>query len=150
MTDIALIRQTDGSYSIDFENGDFKLVEGFDTLITLILFSDARAPANRVPNPEHRRGWIGDLASRVQGRTFGSLLWLLDQKRLTQDTLNESINFAQIALNILVQDGICSAVAVDGEIVPRSGIRLTILITSNIGVTTTHYVELWEITGSDN
>lgn len=149
MTDISIETNENGSFTIDFENGDFKLTQGFDSLIRNILFSDARAPEDRVLIPEKRRGWMGDLASRVEGRNSGSLLWLLDQGRLDSTTLNESIIFSQQALNILVEDGFCNNVEVTGAIVPRSGIRLTIIITSLIGETTNHYVNLWRQTGDN-
>jgi len=147
MADIKLITTVTGEYTIGFENGDFILDQGFETSILLSLLLDARATDDRVLVPENRRGWMGDVASKVDGRTFGSLLWLVDQRVLNTETLNDSINFAQLANNWFLEDGVAKAIAVTGSIIPSAGIRLEIAITSDSGNTTNHYVNLWEVTG---
>lgn len=147
MIDIKLTQDESGAYDLTIADGDFEGVDGFDTAINVSLFSDARAPQDRVSVPEKRRGWMGDLNSPVVGRLLGSLLWLLKQRRLTQDTLNDAVSFANDALNWFVQDGIAQNVTVTGAIVPRQGIALTIVITTLDGRTDTHYVPLWEVTG---
>ncbi len=145
--DAKLITNDSGSFTIGITNGDLTPEDGFDTAINLSLFSDARANEDQVTVPENRRGWMADLVSPVTDRLFGSLLWLLNQRRNNQDTLNQSINSAQLALNWFVDDGLAIQIEVSGEIIPRSGIRLTIIITSVSGNVSTHYVNLWENTG---
>ena len=147
MIDIKLTQDESGAFDLTITDGDFEGVEGFDTALNLSLLTDARAPQDRVSAPEKRRGWMGDLNSPVDGRLLGSLLWLLKQRRLTQDTLNDAVSFASDALNWFVQDGIAQNVTVTGAIVPRQGIALTIVITTLDGRTDTHYVPLWEVTG---
>lgn len=145
--DIKAVLNSENDYSLGIESGDFVPEDGFDTAIAMLLLTDARAEPSQVAVPERRRGWPGDLASPVANRTLGSWLWLVDQARLTADTLNRSINYAQLALNPLIEDNHAKSVVVTGEIVPRSGIALTIIITSVSGTTSTHYVKLWELTG---
>lgn len=147
MIDIKLTQDEFGAFDLTIVDGDFEGVEGFDTALNLSLFSDARAPENKVALPENRRGWMGDLNSPVPDRLIGSLLWLLNQRRLTQDTLNDAVSFTRDALNWFVVDGIARDVTVTGVIVPRQGIALTIVITTLDGRTDTHYVPLWEATG---
>ena len=135
-------------YTMRIQDGDFIPDDGFDTVIYMSLLTDARATEDQVAVPENRRGWPGNLVSPVEDRQLGGWLWLVDQSRLTPDTLNRAINYAQLSLNHLVEDGLAKSVVVSGEIVPRSGIQLIIVITSVSGVTSTHYVNLWGNTGN--
>jgi phage gp46-like protein len=145
--DAALIKNSDGDFTIGIENGDLKIENDFDTMINLYLFSDMRAPSDLISVPENRRGWPGDLVSPVNGRKFGSLLWLVEQKKLTPNTLNATVNYAQLALRPIVSDNQAKNIKVLGIIVPRFGIQLEIIITATNGEITTHYIKLWEQTG---
>lgn len=149
MTDIKAIQTEDGGWTLGITGSDLTPEDGFDTAIAMSLFTDARAPDNSVAIPEKRRGWMANLESPVEGRQIGSLLYLVDQSRLTQDTLNESVNYAQLALNWFVEDFIANLVVVSGEIVPRSGIRLKVVFTAKSGSVSTHYFNLWENTGKN-
>jgi phage gp46-like protein len=146
--DIKAFINDNNQVSVNFNDGDFTEEDGFDTAILISLLTDARAPDDRVLIPEKRRGWMGDLESPVENRSLGGFLWLIDQRRLTVDTLNDSINFAQLALNWFVEDGIAKSVTVSGDIIVKKGIQLLIVITSILGKTSSHYVNLWELTGN--
>lgn len=146
--DVKIIKDENDKFTIGITNGDLTPENAFDTPINMSLFIDARAPADLVVSPEKRRGWLGNTVSLVEGRQLGSLLWLVDQSRLIPDTLNKNINFAQLSLNWFVEDGIAKSVKVGGTIIPRKGVQLDIEITSLSGVTTNHYVNLWELTGN--
>lgn len=150
MSDLKLVQGPDGVFDLVIEDGNFVIEDGFDTSIFVSLLSDARAPEDKVVLPENRRGWQGNLVSPVEGRELGGLLWLTEQRRLTQDTLNETIDYARKSLNWFVEDGIATSVDVVGVIVPRSGITLIITITALNGQTETHYINLWEVTGNVN
>jgi phage gp46-like protein len=145
--DIELTQDTFGNFDVTLENGDLKGENGFDTAIWVSLFTDARAPESKVTIPENRRGWIGNLVSPVENRELGGLLWLAEQRRLTQDTLNEIIDYARKSLQWFVEDEIAVNIEVTGVIVPKQGIRLQIDIEAPSGNTKTHYVPLWELTG---
>jgi phage gp46-like protein len=144
-TDIKLTQQNNGRYDFTVANGDLEGVEGFDTALQTSLFTDARAPGNKVLKPEDRRGWIGNILN--DERELGSLLWLVEQRRLTQDTLNETVDYARKSLQWLTDDGIAKNVEVSGSIIIQSGIQLNIIITAPDGRTNIHYVPLWELTG---
>lgn len=148
--DIALTKDKYGQFDIAIENGDLKATDGLDTAIWVSLFTDARASAEQIFIPEDRRGWLGNLGSPVENRQLGSFLWLAEQRRLNQGTLNEIVDYARKALQWMVEDEICINVSVTGEIVPPFGIQLNIDITSKEGVTETHYVKLWEFTANGN
>lgn len=147
MIDVELTQDEYGRFDIDIENGDLAHEDGFETAIWVSLFTDARAPSSKVTLPEARRGWVGNTVSTVIGRDLGSLLWIAEQRRMNQDTVNEIVGYVQSALNWFVDDGLAARVEVSGEIVATYGIRLFIEITSPNGSTTNQYVNLWELTG---
>lgn len=148
MSDSKIKIKSNGRYTLDISNGDLTSEDAMDTAIHMSLGTDARAPEDSVLIPERRRGWLGDTVSPVQGRSLGGLIWLVDQKRLTQTNLNLSVNYAQLALNWFIEDGLAKSVVVTGEIIPKLGNRLKIIITYNNGDISTHYVKLWELTGN--
>lgn len=147
MIDVKVVQGTNGLFDIPIENGDLAGVDGFDTMIYVLLLTDARAPDSIVSKPENRRGWIGNLVSPVPDRDLGGLLWLTDQRRLNQGALNEVIDYARKSLNPIVEDGLAISIVVTGEIIPLQGIKLKITINTPDGNTVTHYVPLWEVTG---
>ena len=146
MIDLLLTQDNNGVFDLSVADGDLASTDGLDTAIWESIFSDQRAPESKVPLPQNRRGWLGDLNSPVEGRLYGSLLWLLDQRRLTQDALNEGISSLQDALQWIQDDGLAQNVTVTGELVPRSGIALTAIITTLDGKVESHYIPLWEAT----
>lgn len=145
-TDIKIEQQLDTSFDVSIVDGDLACTRGFETAIWTSLLTDARASESQVIIPEYRRGWPGNMVSPVENRQLGSHLWLIDQRRLNQSTLNEAIDHARNALLWFIDDGLAKNVVVDGIIVPTCGIQLSIVITSYSGETETHYVKLWEIT----
>lgn len=137
-----------GAFDIAIENGDFANEPGFDTAIWISLFSDARADESQVIKPENRRGWLGNTLSNVPGRQLGSYLWLAEQRRLTQDTVNEIEDYARKSLWWMIEDGILRNIEVTGEIIPRTGIKLGIKLTAHDGDISNHFIKLWELTGN--
>ena len=142
----AAIFQTQRGYDFNIVNGDIEGLDSFKTAIEVSLFSDARADSTQVLSPQDRRGWIGDLTTPIEGQKYGSLLWLVQQERLTQSTLNKCVSFARSALQWMVDQGQAINVSVGGSIVPTEGIALSIVITTILGETESHYVPLWENT----
>lgn len=149
MIDLKLTLDADGQFDLSIENGNLAKVSGFDTSLTVSLFTDARANDAQIYLPENRRGWVGNIVNDVQGRQLGGLLWLLDQRRLTQDTLNKSTDYAKKSLDWNIEDQLVDNITVTGEIIPRLGIQLKIDIQINKGKTETHFVKLWEVTGAN-
>lgn len=93
-------------YDIDFSStGDFQTVTGFETSLTMSLFTDKRVSASEQSNPLKRRGWIGDEIFSDTGFKHGSKLWLLDQARINYNTRNLAINYANDALQWFIDDG---------------------------------------------
>jgi len=78
----------------------FEYVNGFETAITVALFTDARAASSIVPNAQDRRGWIGNIFTAHIPRQIGTIAWAYEQARLTQNTVN--------ALRLAVMDAFSS------------------------------------------
>lgn len=147
MQDIALIKNEEtGFFDIAIKDGDIQSVDNFDTALNSSVLLDSRASA-RVAAPEKRNGWLGNLVSIVEGRQVGSHLWLLSQARLTQSSVNEAVDYVRKSLEWLVQDKVCSNLAVSGEVVARLGIRIRVDITALSGKLETRFFNLWENTG---
>jgi phage gp46-like protein len=148
ISDIALVVDDYGNFDIDISDSGEVREYGFDTAIYVSLFTDARATAAQIALPQYRRGWVGNIVSPVNGRQLGGMLWLIDQRRLNQSTLNAAIDYARKALAWIVDDGLAQKIDVTGEIVPRQGVALDITITSINGSIDNRYYRLWELTGA--
>ena len=100
--DIKMTLTEGGYYDFFFdEAGDFVLDDGFDTIILTSLTTFARADETESPLPEKRRGWEGNEFNPVE---FGGVQWLLEQTRLTNDTVNNAEEFYKECLIWMVPD----------------------------------------------
>ncbi len=145
--DIQIVKDEEsGLFDFSIENGDIKTIDSFDTSLAVALFADQRASQSEVPVSQNRRGWWGSEFSQFPGFEIGSKLWLLNQERTTQSTLNKAISYAQNALQWLVNDNFAKEVTVSGQL-NNSGITLIIKIYRSNGVTETRYFDLWNNTG---
>lgn len=139
--------ETTGLQDISITDGDFTSLDSFDTSIKVSLFADERADSSEVQAAEKRRGWWGNQFNDDDiSFQLGSKLWLLDQARLTQDTLNSAIDISKNALQWLIDDGHANDVVVTGEFAPE-GIRITVTIFRDQARTETRYYDLWENSG---
>ena len=145
--DIAVVKQSGGLFDIEIDptTGDFLLVDGFDTALAMSLFCERRADMSEVPTAELRRGWWGNLVG-PEGFEIGSKLWLLDQSRRIQTTMNSAIDYAKAGLQWLVEDDHLENFDVNGSFT-ADGINLDIVLNRSNSATETKSYELWERTG---
>lgn len=147
--DIALLKDSiTHLYDINIDdNGDFILVNNFDTSLTVSLFANARANESEIPRSELRRGWWGDqFDPDFPNFQLGSKLWLLSQARKTQSTLNSAIDYTRSSLQWLIDENHAENVTVTGEITP-TGITLSVVIDRGAGIVETKYYDLWNHSG---
>ena len=145
MQDVLIKPDATGIYDLVIDGADFASAEGFETAIATSLFTDARAPAVQVQEAQDRRGWVGNILYLDNGREIGGLLWILDQARITEDTLNFAKSFAMACLQWMTDDSVARSVQV---IVEKANTR-TINIYTNITTvdnTVLRYVTLWRDT----
>lgn len=97
--------------------------EGLETAIIISLFTDRRAePDDVLPgSADDRRGWWADVFPDTQRDKIGSRLWLLLREKQLQSVVNRAREYAQEALNWLVEDGVVKTVNVAASIV-RMGV----------------------------
>jgi len=146
MTDVKLVQDDFGVFDISVADGQIEIEDGFETAIWISLFTDARAPESLVPLPQWRRGWPGNIVSPVEGRDLGGLLWLIDQRRLTQRTLNEAIDYSRKSLLWFLEDGLVRDILVNGQIIAGNGIQISVTLQTKQGKTETYYIKTWEVT----
>lgn len=145
MQDVLIRANSDGLYDFVVEGNEFASAGGFETAIPVSLFTDARAPAALVAEPQNRRGWIGNLMTASTMRQLGSILWALDQARITQETLNLARLEAQSAFQWMLDDGVALGVLVDLSRSSSGSITITIQITDTSNVVS-RYQTLWRAT----
>ena len=127
--DIAIIKKTraDGSFFYDIaledDGPNLQSDEGLDTAITLSLLLDRRVNDDDLPpdGTADRRGWWGDVHATVPGDLYGSRWWLLTRVKLLPDTPRKVRDYAEEALQWLLDDGVCSSIEYTLEI-PRPGV----------------------------
>ena len=102
-----------------FENGDLTNDEGLTSAVIISLFTDARASVeDRLPDIDNinLRGWWGDVvSSEVEGDKIGSLLWLLEREKTTDNVLISARRYCENALAWMIEDGVAATVEVNVE-----------------------------------
>lgn len=127
--DIALTQQEDGSFDISVdENGDLAQTADIDTAIYMSLLTDKRAASSEVLLPQNRRGWWGNIFNTDPDYEIGSKMWLLEQSRGTQDTLNKAQQYVVDCLQWLITDKYVKGIAVNAELV-ANGIQVNVKFT---------------------
>ncbi len=144
--DLAITRNGD-TYDITFNaDGDFETTEGLDTGILLSLLEEQRANESEVSTPQNRRGWLGNDLGDIAVYELGSKLWLLQQERLTTDTLNRAVDYARQSLQWMLDDGIATKITLTGEIEYPEGIKLFIALKRDNNPVESFYYNLWDNT----
>lgn len=121
------------------------VIEPLPRAVLISLFSWRRAdPSDDLPNGQ-RCGWWGDTYPQVTADRIGSRLWLLSRTKLTSDTALRAKEYAEQALQWLIDDGVAEAVTVSAE---RQGLdRLALGITITRGDTSAlnlRFTNVWD------
>lgn len=120
------------------ENGDLVSDPGLFTPVLISLFTDNRAPLDvELPaGANSRRGWWHN----TNEESVGSLLWLINREKATNEVAARAEDYASDALLWLLDLGIASEVLTEGTIVSSS---LQLLIKIRRGPAK-EYAYLWE------
>lgn len=121
-----------GCFDLVVGEQDLATVDGLETTVAVLLFSDARAAPEDVNDPSKRRGWVGNI---LRGSELGGMLWLASQVRNTQEIRNKIAHWAENSLQPLIDDGLASEVVVSTEQEGVRGMRLSVEIVVNEGNT---------------
>lgn len=107
------------------------------------LFSWARAEEDDERPTEAKMGWWADSFSE-EGDKFGSRLWLLMRSALTAETLALAEEYAQEALEWMIEDNIAEEVTTKAELdgVDRLNLQVEI-VRPNKETLTARFVDVW-------
>lgn len=113
--DIQLVKSDDDFFDIDWtEDGDFSMTDTFETALFMSVFSERRAKEYEVVLPQYRRGWIGNLIY-ADGFEDGCGVWIFEQRRRTQSTINGVRDEIEKGLIWLIDDDYANQINVDAE-----------------------------------
>lgn len=128
-----LLKQTDtGLFDLQVGEQDFETVDGLETTVAVLLFTDARAAPSEVGDPKRRRGWVGNI---LRSTDLGGMLWLVSQTKNTQEVRNKIKIWAENSLQPLIDDRIASDVIVTVAQTDTREIELRIVINVREGDT---------------
>jgi len=143
MTD-AVLNRDNGYWDFNFNDaGQIEVKSFFDTSILRSIYGERRASPDEVPEPQYRRGWIGNDANFEAG----SKLWLLHQSRLTRTTINRIQDEVEKALSWLVDDGFAVSIDEPSLIISSGRPVLTVTIRRSKNEVDTFRATLWDNTG---
>lgn len=91
------------------------MTDSLSRAVVISLFTWQRASQSDEVDNDQRMGWWGDTFAENKGDKIGSKLWLLLRQKITEETLNRAQEYAYDALKWLIDDGICSDIAVNVE-----------------------------------
>lgn len=126
-------------------DGDIETEDSFDTYIIVALLTDQRANESEVPQPQNRRGWIGN--EHTPGFEMGSKLWLFEQRRLSRTTINGLEDAAVDALQSMVEEDLAVAVRSADVRLSSTGAFLEIDILRSQNQVEKRFFDLWQNTG---
>lgn len=89
--------------------------EPLERAVIISLFSWRRANKDDDLPSHNRFGWWGDTYQQIDGDRIGSRLWLLSRGKLTAENVLKAKEYAEEALQWLIDDGAASAVIVVSE-----------------------------------
>ena len=83
--------------------------------VIISLFTWRRANSDDVLPAANKYGWWGDTYPQIDNDRIGSRIWLLSRAKLTDETVSKAKEYAQEALQWLIDDGVAAAVQVVSE-----------------------------------
>lgn len=110
--------------------------------VMISLFSWARAHDDDEVEGRRRYGFWGDTYGDPGERT-GSRLWLLRRQKVTATAIERAREYAQEALEWLIQDGVADAVSVTAERDSLDRVVLGVTITRDGRSRTLRFSDVW-------
>ena len=118
-----------GDFLLDDTGADLSSDKGLETAVIVSLFTDRIADGEELPpNEKTKRGWWGDSIADVPGDRIGSKLWLLGREKELQEVAVRARQYAQEALEWLIDTKIASKVEVNSELLGNGILGLQIRI----------------------
>lgn len=111
--------------------------------VIISLFTWRRANKDDITEGQ-KMGWWGDAFAPAQNDKIGSRLWLLARSKLTNDTANRAREYAQEALQWMIDDGVVLRIDVVADRYSATGLEMSLMIYRNDGsVLPVRFDNLW-------
>lgn len=126
---------------------DLQADDGLETAVLISLFTDRRArDDDALPYADaDRRGWWGDSFADRAGDQIGSRLWLLRREKQLSAVVTRAREYAEEALQWLLDDGIAQRVEVTAELLRPGVLALHVRIVRPSGAELNQqYQYVWE------
>jgi len=148
--DIALSQNASFEFDISVMTDDLQTDGGLRTAVIVSLYTDRRVETDELPTEEKsRRGWFGDLFAENVGDLIGSRLWLLKRSKVSDETRNLAEDYAQEALQWLIDDGIADTIDVSADFDSNNALAIQCIITKPNGdALPFQYESPWAIEGA--
>ena len=128
MADVSFIRRNTNDPFCDMVivDGDIAFGDELESMVLVSLLTDTRATTDEfkeaklslVENPNNvikLGGWWGDTYASIQGSKIGSKLWLNSRQKATNDVRINTVDYAEQALQYLIDDGIVSTIEIEAN-----------------------------------
>lgn len=116
-------------FDLKVADGDLVMDDGLATAVAISLFTDRRVSEEELPAEEtDRRGWWGDLISEDLPDQIGSKLWLLKREKHTPETARRAKEYAEEALQWILDDNIAQSVSVSTEWISSGYLQIKVSI----------------------
>jgi len=107
-----MIVTENGIIDLEITSTGLSIDSSLQSAVIISLFTDRRADDDdKLPSinnngvlPPDKKGWVGDILDD-KGRLIGSRLWLLDREKQTEETRLRAIEYAEEALQWILDDG---------------------------------------------
>ncbi len=96
-------------------------------VVLISLFSWRKSADDDGVAAPNRQGWWGDTYANTAGDRIGSRLWLLQREKVLPSVLRKVEEYAQEALQWLIDDQIVGRVEVDAERYGTGGVALNVV-----------------------
>lgn len=128
MTDIA-IRWMNDHGDVVVAGADLLADDGLETAVLLSIALDRRADDDDgLADDADPKGWWGDSYADTPGDRIGSKLWLLKREKQLPSVALKVQEYAEQALQWLIDDGVASGVVCDAEWIADYTLGLTVTI----------------------
>lgn len=124
------------------DNGFLDSASGFETAVTISLFTHAYVENADVTLTGTHEGWWGDTYADPEGDLIGSRLWTLRRSKVNADTIGKVKAFCKEALQWMLDDGIAKAITTEAERFDTHTIAVKISIVRRDGG---QWTGIWEI-----
>ena len=114
-------------------SGFLDSASGFETSVTISLFTWARANEQDPKIVGQRFGWWGDTFAPNAGDKIGSRLWTLRRAKVNTDTLGKCKAYCLEALQWMLDDGVAKSISVEAELYDTTTIAVKVSIVRKQG-----------------